>query len=222
MTQQVEQIFRLMFNTAGMSYKRMLFALLFSTGVSIFIFVVYRLITKKSFYSKSFNITLPIVTVMTTAIVVAMQANLVVSLGMVGALSIVRFRTALKDALDLGFVFWAISAGIISGTELYLLVILMSLIVTLALFLLQAIPMKEAPHLLIVNGSNIDYEPELMRIVKEKTSRHAVKSRNLRKENLDLIVEIRTKNDEELIHAVREVEGVESASILKHDGSLRY
>lgn len=148
MTQQVEQIFRLMFNTAGMSYKRMLFALLFSTGVSIFIFVVYRLITKKSFYSKSFNITLPIVTVMTTAIVVAMQANLVVSLGMVGALSIVRFRTALKDALDLGFVFWAISAGIISGTELYLLVILMSLIVTLALFLLQAIPMKEAPTFL--------------------------------------------------------------------------
>lgn len=95
----------LLTRTAGMSYKRMLFALLFSTLMSLYIFFVYRTTSKESFYSKSFNITLSVITVLTTAIVVAMQANLVVSLGMVGALSIVRFRTALKDPLDLAFIF---------------------------------------------------------------------------------------------------------------------
>lgn len=95
----------LLTRSAGMSYQRMFFALLFSTLLSLYIFVVYRTISKESFYSKSFNITLSLITILTTAIVVAMQANLVVSLGMVGALSIVRFRTALKDPMDLAFAF---------------------------------------------------------------------------------------------------------------------
>ena len=218
----IERFLELMTNTAGMSYKRMLFALLFSTGLSLYIYIVYRGMAKQSFYSKSFNITLPIITVLTTAIVVAMQANLVVSLGMVGALSIVRFRTAIKDPMDLGFVFWAITVGIISGTEIYGLAILTSLIITIAVLALQKVPMKEAPHLLIINGHDPEYEKKIQPLLKKLTSRYEVKSRNLRKNSLDVIIEIKSQKGADLIQAIRQIEGIESVSILNHDGSMRY
>lgn len=99
MVDELKNYFSYFTRTAGMSYGRMLFALIFSTAMGMYIFFIYRIISKESFYSKSFNISLPIITVLTATIVVAMQANLVVSLGMVGALSIVRFRTALKIQL---------------------------------------------------------------------------------------------------------------------------
>lgn len=216
------KVLDLLTQTAGMSYKRMLFALLFSSALSIYIFVVYRAMSKESFYSKSFNMTLPIITVLTTAIVVAMQANLVVSLGMVGALSIVRFRTALKDPLDLAFVFWSISMGIISGTEIYGLALLTSAITTIGLFALDGVRMKEAPHLLIINGRNAEYEKQVDDILKKTTSYYAVKSRNINKNTLDLVYEIKTSQDQELVFEINKLEDVETASILNHDGSMRH
>ncbi len=218
----LEQIIEFMTNTAGMSYKRMLFALLFSTGLSLYIYIVYRGMAKQSFYSKSFNITLPIITILTTAIVVAMQANLVVSLGMVGALSIVRFRTAIKDPMDLGFVFWGITVGIISGTEIYGLAILTSLIITIAVLALQKVPMKEAPHLLIINGNDPEYEKKILPLLKKLTSRYEVKSRNMRKNSLDVIIEIKSHRGADLIQAIKQIDGIEAVSILNHDGSMRY
>lgn len=212
----------LLTRSAGMSYKRMLFALLFSTLLSIYIFIVYRTISKESFYSKSFNITLSIITILTTAIVVAMQANLVVSLGMVGALSIVRFRTALKDPMDLAFVFWAITTGIVSGTEIYGLVVLTAIIVTIAVFVLDQVNLKEAPRLLVVNGENMDYENELNRTLEEDNVQYTVKSRNINKNTLDLIYEIQTDDGENLIKEIASIPSIISANILDHDGSLRH
>lgn len=158
MVDELKNYFSYFTRTAGMSYGRMLFALIFSTAMGMYIFFIYRIISKESFYSKSFNISLPIITVLTAMIVVAMQANLVVSLGMVGALSIVRFRTALKDPIDLTFVFWGITIGIVSGTELYGLALIASVVVTVALFALDRLNLKEAPRLLIVNGDEIEVE----------------------------------------------------------------
>ena len=212
----------LLTRTAGMSYKRMLFALLFSALMSLYIFFVYRTTSKESFYSKSFNITLSVITVLTTAIVVAMQANLVVSLGMVGALSIVRFRTALKDPLDLAFVFWAITTGIVSGTEIYGLVLLTAIIVTVALFGLDQIDLKEAPRLLVVNGEDIQYENTLNDLLEQLNIQYTVKSRNINKNTLDLIYEVQTDNGAELIKKVAGINSVLSANILDHDGSLRH
>lgn len=212
----------LLTRSAGMSYKRMLFALLFSTLMSLYIFFVYRTTSKESFYSKSFNITLSVITVLTTAIVVAMQANLVVSLGMVGALSIVRFRTALKDPLDLAFVFWAITTGIVSGTEIYGLVLLTAIVVTLAIFGLDQIDLKEAPRLLVVNGEDMQYEKTLNSLLEQLNVQYTIKSRNINKNTLDLIYEIQTDNGGELIKKVASIDSVLSANILDHDGSLRH
>lgn len=200
----------------------MVFALLFSTLLSLYIFVVYRMISKESFYSKSFNMTLSIITVLTTAIVVAMQANLVVSLGMVGALSIVRFRTALKDPMDLAFIFWAITTGIIAGTEIYGLALLTAVIVTIAIFALDRVDLKEAPRLLVVNGKDMEYESELNAILERFNIQYTIKSRNINKDNLDIIYEIQTEDGESLIKEIASINSILSANILDHDGSLRH
>lgn len=208
--------------SAGMSYQRMIFALLFASLLGLYIFFVYRMVSKESFYSKSFNISLPIITVLTAAIVVAMQANLVVSLGMVGALSIVRFRTALKDPMDLAFVFWGITTGIVSGTEIYGLAVITAIIVTIGIFALDHIDLKEAPRLLVVNGENQDFEADLNRILENKGIHYTVKSRNVNKNNLDIIYEIQTDEGETLVREIGAMHSVFNASILDHDGSLRY
>lgn len=216
------EIMEFLTRSAGMSYKNMLFALLFAVLLGVYIFFVYRVISKDSFYSKSFNITLPVITVLTAAIVVAMQANLVVSLGMVGALSIVRYRTALKDPMDLAFIFWAITTGIVSGTEIYGLALIVAVIVTIALFVLDRIKLKEAPRLLVVNGKNKDYESELNHILDQYRVSYAVKSRNINKGNLDMIYEIETDDGESLVREISSLDSIFNVSILDHDGSLRY
>lgn len=216
------EIMEFLTRSAGMSYKNMLFALLFAVLLGVYIFFVYRIISKDSFYSKSFNITLPVITVLTAAIVVAMQANLVVSLGMVGALSIVRYRTALKDPMDLAFIFWAITTGIVSGTEIYGLALIVAVIVTIALFVLDRIKLKEAPRLLVVNGKNKDYESELNHILDQYRVSYAVKSRNINKGNLDMIYEIETDDGESLVREISSLDSIFNVSILDHDGSLRY
>lgn len=218
----VTDIMDFLTRSAGMSYKRMAFSLLFATLISIYIYFVYRMVSKESFYSKSFNITLSIITILTAAIVVAMQANLVVSLGMVGALSIVRFRTALKDPIDLAFVFWSITSGIISGTEIYGLAILTAVIVTVALFALDQLNLKEAPRLLVVNGENKEFESELNTILDDYGIEYIIKSRNINKGNLDVIYEIQTDQGESLVREIGELKEIFNVSILDHDGSLRY
>lgn len=218
----VSEAIDLLTRTAGMSYRRMIFALIFSTLLSLYIYVVYRTISKDSFYSKSFNITLSVITILTTAIVVAMQANLVVSLGMVGALSIVRFRTALKDPMDLAFVFWAITTGIVTGTEIYGLTILTAIIVTIAIFALDRVNLKEAPRLLVVNGESVEYENELNTLLEKHKIYYKVKSRNINRNRLDLIYEIQTDEGMALIKEISALNAVMSANILDHDGSLRY
>ena len=106
-------------------------------AISVYIFVLYRVITKSAFYSKTFNISMATISIVTAAIILAMQSSLVISLGMVGALSIVRFRTAIKDPMDLLFLFWSIGTGIICGSGLYKIALVLALVVTIAIALLE-------------------------------------------------------------------------------------
>ena len=111
-----EKLINLLLASSQVSYKQMVFALFICCIIAAYIFVVYRVVTKTVFYSKTFNITMAIMSVITTGIILGMQSSLVISLGMVGALSIVRFRTAIKDPMDLLFLFWSIGEGIICYT----------------------------------------------------------------------------------------------------------
>ncbi|MCR5107748.1 MAG: DUF4956 domain-containing protein, partial [Lachnospiraceae bacterium] len=114
---------------------RIALVLIASLLLGLYVFIVYRMAVNNEFYSKDFNRTLVLMAVVTAAIVLAVQSNLVISLGMVGALSIVRYRTAIKSPLDLFFLFWAISIGIICGAGLYILAIALCVIVTAGLFI---------------------------------------------------------------------------------------
>lgn len=197
-------------------------ALAVASAIALYIFLVYRVLTRKTFYSKNFNISLAGITVITTAIILTMQSSVVLSLGMVGALSIVRFRTAIKDPLDLMFLFWSISVGIICGAGLAQVAIILSIIVTLGVLILNHLPVARAPMLLVVNADAFDIEEKILSVAKEFSKHANVKSRNMTQSSLDLVIELRTADGSELVKRVMGIDGVVSASLLAHDGEATF
>ena len=135
-----------------------LVALAVASALALYIFLVYRVVTRKTFYSKSFAISLAGVTLITTALIMTMQSSVVLSLGMVGALSIVRFRTAIKDPMDLMFLFWSISVGVICGAGLAQIAVILSVVLTFGILILEKIPVAKAPMILVVNANSRDAE----------------------------------------------------------------
>ena len=190
--------------------------------IALYIFVIYRVVTRKTFYSKTFNISLVALAVVTSAIILAMQSNLVISLGMVGALSIIRFRTAIKDPMDLVFLFWSISIGIICGAGLYEIALLTSLLVTVAVIGLDLIPTSKAPMMLVVNAKELEAEEAILNAVKAAGKVCKVKSRNVCAGCLDMIVEVRVTKEAELVKAVSEIAAVTSVSLISHDGEVTF
>lgn len=144
----------------SLSAKNILLLLVIAALVGIYIFMVYKLASKSAFYSKDLNVTLAGMPIIVAAIMIAMQSNLLVSLGMVGALSIVRFRNAVKNPMDLLYLFWSVSAGIIVGVGLYLLSFVLCIVMTVLLLALDLVPGAKAPDLLVLRALavEIDYE----------------------------------------------------------------
>ena len=192
-----------------------------STLLAGYIYLIYRVSTRTGFYSKSFNKTLALMSLVTTGIVLSMQTSVFVSLGMVGALSIVRFRNVVKEPLDLFFLFWSISVGIICGTGLYKIALLLSLVVTVALMLLDLVQTPRAPYLLIINAANISVAIALDVVLKRYTKRYRIKSRTVSSRGVNLIIELHTKQENALVGDCSALEGVTSVSLMAHDGELR-
>lgn len=190
--------------------------------LACYIFLIYRLMTRKSFYSKAFNVSLAALSVITAAIILAMQSNLVISLGMVGALSIVRFRTAIKDPLDLVFLFWSISVGIICGAGLYEVALLTCLVVTVLILVLENIPASRAPMMLVVNLSDAEKEKQVLELAGKYSRFYKVKSRNITARGMDMIVEVRVKEEAAFVKEVSALEAVETASLIAHDGEVTF
>ena len=198
-------------------------ATLFVTALlALYIFAIYRLVTRKVFYSKNFNIALAAMSLITAAIILAMQSNLVISLGMVGALSIVRFRTAIKDPMDLVFLFWSISIGIICGAGLYEVALVTSVAVTVFILVLDMIPVSRAPMMLVVNSSKMDDDQNVRDVVGKYAKSYKVKSRNLSKGRLDMVVELRVKDESGLVSEVAALDGMIGASLIAHDGEVTF
>ena len=190
--------------------------------IALYIFFAYRLLTRRTFYNKNFGISLAALAIITAAIILTIQSSIVISLGMVGALSIVRFRTAIKEPMDLVFLFWSISAGIICGAGLYSLAIIASLIVTVALLVLDLIPVTKAPMLLVVSSTDMEGENALLDVVKRYSKYYRVKSRTLSMGRMDLIVEVRVREEAALVKEASALEGMDSVSLLSHDGETTY
>ncbi|MCR2049869.1 DUF4956 domain-containing protein [Acetatifactor muris] len=211
------------YNLTDITTTDIVVAVFMACVLGLYIFVVYRIVTRKAFYSKSFSISLVALAMITTAVILTIQSSVVVSLGMVGALSIVRFRTAIKDPMDLIFLFWSISVGIICGVGLFELAVLISVSVSLVIVMLELLPVVRLPMLLIINTSDKAGEKAILENVRKYTKNYKVKSRNITDRGLDMIVELRVKKDcESLIQEVQALNGVISASLLLHEGEATY
>lgn len=208
------------FASSEIDTKAIIACTLIAAIIGMFIFVMYRVVTRKTFYNKTFNISIPAMAIITAAIILTIQSNIVLSLGMVGALSIVRFRTAVKDPLDLVFLYWAISVGIICGAGLAFISVIVSIVMAIVVVVLQKYPDKKLSKILILNSSDLDVSDTVMEIVKKYSKACKIKSRNLTKSSLDMIVEIKTNEDTSLSKELLALEGVTSVSILTHDGEI--
>lgn len=206
----------------NVSTKSIIMILVITFLISFYIFATYRFVNKKSFYNKSFNISLLALTLITASIILTIQSNVVISLGMVGALSIVRFRTAIKDPMDLIFLFWSIGVGIMCGAGCFSIAVITSAMVTVGILVAEWLPMAKAPQILLVNSSGCKNEKEIMKVVERFCSIYKVKARNLTKDHLDMAIEVRVKTEEELVSTLIALENVISASLVSHDGEVSF
>ncbi len=209
-------------NTGDFSLKHIAAILLITSILAAYIFFVYRFITQKTFYNKNFNISLAAITVIVAAIIMTIQSSIVISLGMVGALSIVRFRTAIKDPMDLVFLFWAISIGIICGAGLFGIAILSSLVLTVGILVLEWLPVSKAPLLLIINSDDKEIKEAVINTIKANTKAFQIKSQTINNGRFDMIVEVRTKTPDELLNAVSSLSGIAKCSLISHDGETTF
>ena len=207
------------FEGGGITIQVMGITIVVTVVLSLYLFLVYLFMGRKSFYNMNFNLSLVGMAVVTAAIVLAIQSNLVLSLGMVGALSIVRYRSAVKEPLDLFFLFWSIAIGVMCGAQQYLLAIGVSLVLTILLYVLSTFPVLRVPYVLVVNAKRQDMEK-----IRECVSAHCqyfkVRSSYISEEGkLRMIIEMKTREQDELLQELSSHEGI-SASVLTYEGDI--
>ena len=190
--------------------------------IALYVFLVYRLATKKVFYSLSFNISLVATALITATIIFTVQSSVVISLGMVGALSIIRFRTAIKDPLDLVYLFWSISIGIICGAGLAQFAVILSLLLTVIVVVLSKLGVKSHPQILVVNANSSKSEESIIAAVQAESGKYKIKSRNVDLNSYTVVFELRIGNDSSLLSQLEKIDGVHSVSLVSHDGEVTY
>ena len=205
--------------TADFSIAAASVSLLSALFIGLFIFFIYKKTYAGVMYSKPFNTSLVLLSVLTTFVILAVTSNVVLSLGMVGALSIVRFRTAIKEPLDLVFLFWSISVGIILGAGLYSLAFLGSAFITVILLVLTGKVDSSAPYILMLQLENENAELQATEIIKNRFGKVIVKSKSITDGQPELIYEVKVKNNEtSFMKELSAIEGVQSATLVSYNG----
>ncbi|SHJ45813.1 DUF4956 domain-containing protein [Pseudobutyrivibrio xylanivorans] len=208
------------FAATDMSAKFVAVILIETFIIALYIFLVYRFMTRSSFYNKGYAVSMAMISVITAGIILAMQSNLVISLGMVGALSIVRFRTAIKEPMDLLFLFWSIGTGIVVGAGLFSMGVMIAVFVTVGLAFLNMVPALSSPELLVLKMDGAA-EPSVMSIVKSGTTAFKVDSKSITKGATTLVIEVKTKDGSSLVNKISDVDGVISATLMHHEGEVK-
>ncbi len=197
----------------------MAIALLLAFGLGLFIFLVYKKTFNGVMYSSSFGVTLIALTMITTVVILAVTSNVVLSLGMVGALSIVRFRTAIKEPLDIAFLFWSIGVGIVLAAGMIPLAVIGSVIIGTILLVFVNKKSHIHPYIVVVRCENHDAETQVNKFLSEKTERLVVKSKSAQKGEIELNMEIRLKDDNtDFINNIADMNGVHSAVLVSYNG----
>lgn len=197
----------------------MIIALALSLVLGLFIFMVYKKTFNGVMYSQVFGLSLVAMCMITTLVILAISSNVVLSLGMVGALSIVRFRTAVKDPMDIVYLFWAISAGIVLGAGMLPLAVLGTVFVGAVLTALGMKKIKDSPYMLIIQCDDEAAESAAAAKVGEAVKKYAVKSKTVSQSGIELAVELRlTEMSTAFVNAVSSLDGVKSAVLVSYNG----
>lgn len=197
----------------------MAIALVLAFGLGLFIFLVYKKTFNGVMYSSSFGVTLIALTMITTVVILAVTSNVVLSLGMVGALSIVRFRTAIKEPLDIAFLFWSIGVGIVLAAGMIPLAVIGSVIIGVILLVFVNKKSHTHPYIVVVRCENHDAETQVTKLLEEKTERCVVKSKSAQKGETEINMEIRLKDDNtDFINNIADMDGVHSAVLVSYNG----
>lgn len=196
-----------------------LIALALAFALGLFINEVYRKTYRGVMFSQSFGVTLMALTMITALVIEAVTSNVVLSLGMVGALSIVRFRTAIKEPLDIAFLFWAIAGGIVLGAGLIPLAIIGSVIIGVVLLVFVNRKSSETPYVLVLQCDSDAAESAALARVEESVKRYIIKSKTVGAEGIELTVEIRVKDAAaKFVNELLAVDGVRHATLVSYNG----
>lgn len=206
-------------NVTSVSLLDMAIALILAFGLGMFIFLVYKKTYSGVMYSSSFGTTLVALTMITTIVILAVTSNVVLSLGMVGALSIVRFRTAIKEPLDIAFLFWSIAVGIVLAAGMIPLAVIGSVIIGVILLVFVNRKSHVNPYIVVVRCDGHESEAKAKSFLDSKTERCVVKSKTAQKGNVELNMEIRLKDDNtDFVNTLADMEGVSSAVLVSYNG----
>lgn len=206
-------------NITGVSLLDMGITLLLSFAIGLFIFFVYKKTYQGVMYSSGFGVTLVALTMITSVVILAVTSNVVLSLGMVGTLSIVRFRTAIKEPLDIAFLFWSIADGIVLAAGLIPLALVGSLFIGLVLIVFVNRKSHFNPYILVLSLDGGDSENAAAEFIKQNCKKFAVKSKTVTKGKIELNAEIRLKDEStDFVNALSEMPGVENAALVSYNG----
>ena len=184
--------------------------------LAIYEFFVYRMVSHRSFYNKSFNITIAILPFFISTIILCLQSNLVITLGTIGALAIIRFRTSVKDPVDMLYLLWSVFIGIICGCQLFEVGVLTSIVVTVVLILLEHINFGRKPYVVIVRSED-DAEDDLIKLFTDRKISYRFKSRNYSSKGFDYAIEFTYKDVKELNSELSKMERISKYSIIEYD-----
>lgn len=208
-------------NATSVSLLDMAIALLIAFGLGMFIFLVYKKTYAGVMYSAGFGTTLVALTMITTVVILAVTSNVVLSLGMVGALSIVRFRTAIKEPLDIAFLFWSIAVGIVLAAGMIPLAVIGSIIIGVILIVFVNRKSSKNPYIVVVRCDGHDSEVKAKEFLDGKTEKCVVKSKTAQKGFVELNMEIRLKDDNtDFVNSLADMEGVQSAVLVSYNGDF--
>ena len=206
-------------NVTAISVFDMLLALSLAFCLGLFIFLVYKKTYRGVMYSSSFGVTLLALTMITTLVILAVTSNVVLSLGMVGALSIVRFRTAIKEPLDIAFLFWSIAVGIVLAAGMIPLAVIGSVVIGVILLVFVNRRSYSDPYIVVLQCEGHESEAAAKELLEKFTERCTVRSKSARRGALEVNFEVRLKNDNtDFVNALSELTGVQSAVLVSYNG----
>ena len=203
----------------GFSLSEVLLAMLFAVIVGLFIFWVYKKTFTGILYSSGFALTLIGLTLVTTLVIIAVTSNVVLSLGMVGALSIVRFRTAIKEPMEIVFLFWSIAVGIVIGAGMIPLAVLGSVIIGIILLIFANRKNVENAYILVLNCENEEAENTAAELLKNTVKKYRIKSKTVNADGIELTTELKIKDDKmAFVNQMNKITGVKNATLVSYNG----